>query len=108
MPQLTYVTLPAHVTPKAIFIPSRVKAKIDEVGLNDRDFIQLLEVYEKARNEYIDTLKRGYLAFFPYVLGGIWRREATEAGLNGAVVNGRKLQVEWRAVVFISMLELMC
>ena len=108
MPQLTYVTLPAHVTPKAIFIPSRVKAKIDEVGLNDRDFIQLLEVYEKARNEYIDTLKRGYLAFFPYVLGGIWRREATEAGLNGAVVNGRKLQVEWRAVVFISMFELMC
>ena len=92
MPQLTYVTLPAHVTPKAIFIPSRVKAKIDEVGLNDRDFIQLLEVYEKARNEYIDTLKRGYLAFFPYVLGGIWRRDATGGGLNGAV-NGRKLQV---------------
>ena len=93
MPQLTYVTLPAHVTPKAIFIPSRVKCKIEEVGLDDRDFIQLLEVYEKARNEYIDTLKRGYLAFFPYVLGGIWRREATEGGLNGAV-NGRKLQVE--------------
>ena len=91
MPQLTYVTLPAHVTPKAIFIPSRVKAKIDEVGLNDRDFIQLLEVYEKARSDYIDTLKRGYLAFFPYVLGGIWRREATDGGINGAVY-GRKLQ----------------
>lgn len=100
MPQLTYVRLSAHVTPKAIFIPSRVKAKIDEVGLNDRDFIQLLEVYEKARNEYIDTLKRGYLAFFPYVLGGIWRREATEGGVNGAV-NGRKLQVEYKAVAIM-------
>ena len=92
VPQLTYVTLPAHITPKAIFIPSRVKAKVDEVGINDRDFIQLLEIYEKARNEYIDTLKRGYLAFFPYVLGGIWRREAAGSCVSGAV-NGRKLQV---------------
>jgi hypothetical protein len=91
-PLLTYVTLPANITPRAIFIPSRVKAKIDEVGLNDRDFIQLLELYEKARNEYIDTLKRGYLAFFPYVLGSIWRREVAASGGDGSIVAGRKLQ----------------
>jgi hypothetical protein len=55
---------PLAYTPKAIFIPSRVKARLDEFGMTDQHFIQLLQVYERARNEYIDTLKRGNLYWF--------------------------------------------
>ncbi len=70
-------------TPRAIFIPSRVKARLDEHQMTDLQFIQLLGIYEKARNEYIDTLKRGYLAFFPYILGSHWKRQVANSLLTG-------------------------
>ena len=45
--------------------------------------MELLQVYEKARNEYIDTLRSGYLAFFPYILGNHWQRLRQEPNMGG-------------------------
>ncbi len=86
--QLLQVLPSFTFTPKAIFIPSRVKARLEECGMTDLQFIQLLTVYERARNEYIDTLKRGYLAFFPFILGSHWRHTLPQ---NSTFVAGRKL-----------------
>ncbi len=77
------LTSPYNFTPRAIFIPSRVKARLDEHGMTDLQFIQLLGVYDKARNEYIDTLKRGYLAFFAYILGSYWKQQVPNSPMTG-------------------------
>ena len=68
---------------KAIYIPSRVKARLDEFGITDLQFFELLQLYEKARNEYIDTLRSGYLAFFPYILGNYWQNLHQEPPMGG-------------------------
>ncbi len=82
---------PFAFAPKAIFIPSRVKARLDEHGMTDLQFIRLLDIYEKARDEYIDTLKRGYLAFFPYILGSHWKQQQSPAAAANSPLTGRKL-----------------
>ena len=35
--------------------------------------MNLLKIYESVREEYIELLKKGFLVFFPYLLGTRWR-----------------------------------
>ena len=57
---------------RAILIPAKLKSRMEELGLNEKMFIDLLREYETSRDLYINTLKRGYLMFFPYLLGSKW------------------------------------
>ena len=63
---------PAALQKKAIYIPSKVKSRCEDLGLTDQQFLELLSVYEKARNEFFDVVQRGYLAFFPFILESQW------------------------------------
>ena len=58
----------AQTYPRAIIIPAKLKCHMAELGLNEKMFIDLLREYEVCRDLYINTLKRGYLMFFPYLL----------------------------------------
>eukprot|EP00094_Tigriopus_californicus_P000517 TCALIF_00501-PA protein Name:"Protein of unknown function" AED:0.04 eAED:0.04 QI:0/0.6/0.33/0.83/0.8/0.66/6/209/2301 len=86
---LTFVSLSQangvlpNLNQKAIITPIRVKTRLEEIGLSEAQFHGLLSIYDKARQEYIETLKRGYLAFFPYILGNLWRRKYPQQPVPG-------------------------
>merc|ERR1712137_966656 len=46
-------------------------------------FQELLQIYEVVREEYIELLKRGFLIFFPYLLGTRWREKYSSSSLTG-------------------------
>ena len=41
--------------------------------MHDQMMMELLKIYESVREEYIELLKKGFLVFFPYLLGTRWR-----------------------------------
>ena len=50
-------------------IPPRLRERFKELHLTDAMFFDLLKIYEQAREDYINTLKKGYLMFFPFLVG---------------------------------------
>lgn len=72
-----------NLSQKAIITPIRVKSRLEEIGLTEAQFHGLLSIYDNARQEYIETLKRGYLAFFPYILGNLWRKRYPQQPIPG-------------------------
>ncbi|CAB4068267.1 unnamed protein product [Lepeophtheirus salmonis] len=73
-------------------IPSRVENRLQELDLSAKDFHDLLSCYTIAREEYINYLNRGYLAFFfPFALQVIWFRQKKDSASNYPKVNGRNL-----------------
>eukprot|EP00095_Tigriopus_kingsejongensis_P008318 snap_masked-scaffold871_size86487-processed-gene-0.14 protein:Tk08318 transcript:snap_masked-scaffold871_size86487-processed-gene-0.14-mRNA-1 annotation:"conserved hypothetical protein" len=78
----------ASLNQKAIITPIRVKARLEELEMTEVQFHELLPIYDKARHEYIETLKRGYLAFFPFILGSMWKQKHPNH-----IVAGRKLTI---------------
>ena len=73
----------AQPYPRAIIIPAKLKCQMAELGLNEKMFIDLLREYEVCRDLYINTLKRGYLMFFPYLLGSKWREKYPAFPIQG-------------------------
>ena len=65
MPQLKIVN--------SEIIPIRIKSRLDELGMTEQMLMDLLKIYESVREEYIELLKKGFLVFFPYLLGTRWR-----------------------------------
>ena len=65
------------------FLPLRIKSRLDEIGLSESMFQELLQIYEVVREEYIELLKRGFLIFFPYLLGTRWREKYSSSSLTG-------------------------
>ena len=55
--------------PQEDFIPLRIRQRLDELGMTDQMFSDLLIIYESVREEYIELLKKGFLVFFPYLIG---------------------------------------
>ena len=41
--------------------------------MTEQMLMDLLKIYESVREEYIELLKKGFLVFFPYLLGTRWR-----------------------------------
>ena len=68
---------------KAIMIPAKLKCRMEELALNEAMFLDLLQEYEESRDLYINTLKRGYLMFFPYLLGSRWKEKHPYYALPG-------------------------
>ena len=56
-------------------IPPRLKERFKELHLTDTMFMCLLKIYEEAREDYINTLKKGYLMFFPFLIGARWKEQ---------------------------------
>ena len=54
-------------------IPQRIRSRLEELGIHDQMMMELLKIYESVREEYIELLKKGFLVFFPYLLGTRWR-----------------------------------
>ena len=54
-------------------IPPRMKDRLNELHLTDGMFFDLLKIYENTREEYINSLKKGYLMFFPFLMGFRWK-----------------------------------
>ena len=66
----------------------RVKTRLTELNIPEPMFLDLVRMYTATRDEFISTLKKGYLAFFPFMLGAFWRERFS--GISSAVT-GRKL-----------------
>ena len=49
---------PPPPPPPAPFIPVRIKARLDELGVTEEMFEDLLKIYESVRDEYIDLTKK--------------------------------------------------
>ena len=47
--------------------------RLDELGITEEMFEDLLKIYESVRDEYIDLTKKGFIVFFPYLIGARWR-----------------------------------
>ena len=56
-------------------IPPRLKERFKELHLTATMFMCLLKIYEEAREDYINTLKKGYLMFFPFLIGARWKEQ---------------------------------
>ena len=69
--------------PVESLLPLRIKARLDELMMNETNFQDLLKIYESVREEYIELLKRGFLIFFPYLLGTRWREKFPNSSLTG-------------------------
>ena len=65
------------------FLPLRIKSRLEELSLSESMFQELLQIYEVVREEYIELLKRGFLIFFPYLLGTRWREKYSTSSLTG-------------------------
>ena len=76
-------SLEAVTTPGGLIIPAKVKTTLDELGMSDQNFSDLLDIYTKVREEFIGLLKRGFLVFFPYLLGTRWREQNPTSCLTG-------------------------
>ena len=72
LPQLPSF-IPSIPSENTTYLPLKIKARIDEMQLSEAMFRELLKIYENVREEYIELLKRGFLIFFPYLLGTRWR-----------------------------------
>ena len=66
----------------------RVRTRLNELNIPESMFSDLIRLYMSTRDEFISTLKKGYLAFFPFMLGAIWRERFP--GVSNTVT-GRKL-----------------
>ena len=43
------------------FLPLRIKSRLDEIGLSEAMFQELLQIYKVVQEEYIELLKRSFL-----------------------------------------------
>ena len=66
-----------------MYVPPRIQARLDELGITDPMFLDLLNVYEYSREDYIELLKKGFLVFFPYLLGSRWRKDRPNSVITG-------------------------
>ncbi len=66
----------------------RVRTRLTELNVPESMFPDLIRMYTATRDEFISTLKKGYLAFFPFMLGATWREKYP--GVS-SIVTGRKL-----------------
>jgi len=69
-------------------LSTRVRTRLGELNIPESMFGELINLYSSTRDEFISTLKKGYLAFFPFMLGAEWREKYS--GISN-VVTGRKL-----------------
>ena len=56
--QINTTPMPPPPPPPAPFIPVRIKARLDELGVTEEMFEDLLKIYESVRDEYIDLTKK--------------------------------------------------
>ena len=69
-------------------LSTRVRTRLAELNVPESMFGDLINMYSTTRDDFISTLKKGYLAFFPFMLGAEWREKCS--GISNSVT-GRKL-----------------
>ena len=86
LPHLRPQTLPTSLASNQPSI--RVRSRLSEMNIPYELFNDVISVYSATRADYISTLKKGYLAFFPHMVGAAWREKFSNVS---SLTSGRKL-----------------
>ena len=78
----------AQLRPHPEQLSLRVKSRLAEINIPDSLFNDLVKLYSKTREEFVSTMKKGYIAYFPFMLGTAWKEKFP---LVSNFVTGRKL-----------------
>jgi hypothetical protein len=50
----------------------RVRGRLAELNIPEAYFGDLIKLYSRTRDDFVSTMKKGYIAFFPFMLGAAW------------------------------------
>lgn len=64
-------------------IPQKIRQRMQDLEMSEDMFDDLLNNFETVREDYIELLKKGFLVFFPYLLGTKWRESRPNSTITG-------------------------